>query len=630
MEVQVLGPVEVRDDEKPVALGPPKQRAILAALALSPRTVVPIDRLVDLVWGDAMPAAVVPSVQSYVSRLRQALDPLRPDRVSRPVLVTRTGGYLLDLADDELDARRFEAEVTALHDVVRSLPESGPPPLTAEELAAAEARLVGALGRWRGMPYADLGDSTTASAERGRLADLRDLALEDQVALWLALGDHRRAALQLSSLTTTHPLRERLWGLRAIALTRDGRQADALDVLAVLRRTLREELGIEPSPELQRLQAAVLRQEELLKWTPPRQSVAAVATGTPAPTTAVPGLWPAFERERHAADLDAAVALAATGQTTFAAVTGEAGIGRTRVLTELAVRAEAAGFRVGWGRCSQDEDAPPLHPWQRLLADLGLPDVPEPTKADPFDRWRHLVDVVLDAAAEQPLLLVLDDLHWADGPTLRVLRLLAEAPDPRPLLVVTSWRSPHARPTNALGDLAANLGRRHALRIELEGLSADGTRALCAAVAGRPVTSAEGRAVHARTHGVPYLVVAYAREAARTGASFTDVVASVPTPVAELVRRRLALLPPETWDVLAVAAALGEADLARVADVVGSGPDVVLDRLEPARAAGIVQEMEFDRVTFTSAIVRDMLRQQVPASRAAWRHGRPRLAVAHA
>ena len=140
------------------------------------------------------------------------------------------------------------------------------------------------LGLWRGTPYGELEDAPSAVAERARLEELRLVALEDRAVAELALGHHGTIAAELEAMTGAHPLRERLWGLRALALTRSGRQADALDVLRQVREVLADELGLEPGGELRDLQTAVLRQDPALDWVPPPEG-AAVRAGRPEPAS---------------------------------------------------------------------------------------------------------------------------------------------------------------------------------------------------------------------------------------------------------------------------------------------------------------------------------------------------------
>src|SRR5690349_20240735 len=224
------------------------------------------DALVDLLWGDAPPTAVTATLQGYVARLRRALEPDRPPRAPSEVLVTQQTGYSLVLPDDALDAARFEEAVGSVHERLGAGMTSD---LAAPELEELFDRLNEGLSLWRGLPYTELEDAPAAQAERARLEELRAMAMEDRAVAALGLGRHAMVAGELEVLTSTYPLRERLWGLRALALTRSGRPADALEVLRQVRELLADELGLEPGAELRSLQTAVLRQDPSLEWTGP-------------------------------------------------------------------------------------------------------------------------------------------------------------------------------------------------------------------------------------------------------------------------------------------------------------------------------------------------------------------------
>ena len=258
VRVGVLGAAEAYLGDEPVDLGTRKQRALVAALAMHHGRPVSVDTLVDLLWADGAPPGVTGTLQAYVAGLRRALEPDRVARAASTVLVTVAPGYALRVGDDDLDAARFDRAVSRAHrrmgQVTRLHETRG---LTVDELSAVVADLDAALGEWRGTPYLELEDAPDAVAERARLEELRMVALEDRAVAALELGHHGTVAAELEALTAAHPLRERLWGLRALALTRSGRQAEALDALREVREVLADELGLEPGPELRELQTAV-------------------------------------------------------------------------------------------------------------------------------------------------------------------------------------------------------------------------------------------------------------------------------------------------------------------------------------------------------------------------------------
>ena len=193
VQIAVLGPVEVRVDGTSVELGTPKQRALVAALALSHGQPVSVDAIVDLLWEDSPPPGVTATLQAYVSGLRKVLEPHRERRAPATVLVTVAPGYALRLPPEASDATRFEQVVTAEHRRL-SMPLLGPSPLPASALHQTVERLDAALASWRGAPYAELEDAPAAVAERAHLEELRSVALEDRAVARLALGDQATTA----------------------------------------------------------------------------------------------------------------------------------------------------------------------------------------------------------------------------------------------------------------------------------------------------------------------------------------------------------------------------------------------------------------------------------------------------
>jgi DNA-binding SARP family transcriptional activator len=241
LDFRILGPLEVEDEGRLLKLGGAKQRALLAVLLLHANEVVSRDRLIDELWGGFPPETAATALQVYVSQLRKALG---PDRIE-----TRRPGYRVNVESGELDFERFEA-------LVETAREKDP--------SRAESSLREALGLWRGAPLADL-DDVLARPERARLEEQRLSALELRIEADLGLGRGSELVAELERLVTEHPLRERLRGQLMLALYRSGRQADALEVYRRGRRTLSEELGIDPDSALQRLERAILTHDPSLE-----------------------------------------------------------------------------------------------------------------------------------------------------------------------------------------------------------------------------------------------------------------------------------------------------------------------------------------------------------------------------
>jgi DNA-binding SARP family transcriptional activator/class 3 adenylate cyclase len=242
IEFRVLGPLEVVRDGAPVVVGGQRQRALLALLLIRANEIVSIERLVDELWGEHPPKTATTSLQNAVVQLRKAIGP--------DVLVTRHPGYVLKVTPEQLDLAEFES-------LVRRARAAEP----AERLQLLRA----ALDLWRGAPLADFAGEEFAQAEIRRLDELRLSATEDRIEAELDLGGHEGLVSELESLVGQYPLREQLRGQLMLALYRSGRQAEALDVYHDARRTLGDELGIDPGPALQARFGAILRHERGLR-----------------------------------------------------------------------------------------------------------------------------------------------------------------------------------------------------------------------------------------------------------------------------------------------------------------------------------------------------------------------------
>ncbi len=244
VDFRVLGPIEVEGAEGSVALGGPKQRAVLALLLVRANQHVSFDSLIDGLWGEEPPESARATIHAYVHNLRRALGSHR--------IESRQPGYFLRAEADELDASRFEA-------LVRDARRLGEDPVR-----AAQA-LRDALALWRGSAFADLETFASLQGEMARLEELRLRAIEDRIGFELAAGRHDSVLGELELLVHDHPLRESLWEHLMLACYRAGRQGDALETFEAARRVLADELGVDPSPELRRLQEQILRQDPALE-----------------------------------------------------------------------------------------------------------------------------------------------------------------------------------------------------------------------------------------------------------------------------------------------------------------------------------------------------------------------------
>lgn len=256
VDFRILGPLEVGDGDRTVALGGDKQRALLAILLLHPNEPVSADRLIDDLWGARPPPAALKTLQAYVSRLRRTLDydGGRASGSSNGALVTRGHGYLLRVEAGQLDADRF-----------RGLVEEGRRALAAGEPGRAARVLRAGLALWRGPPLTDFAYEAFAQAAIAQLEELQLGAVEDRVEADLQLGRHDQLVGELAALVERNPLRERLRAQLMLALYRCGRQAEALESYQQFRRSISEQLGLDPGPRLQQLEAAILARDPELE-----------------------------------------------------------------------------------------------------------------------------------------------------------------------------------------------------------------------------------------------------------------------------------------------------------------------------------------------------------------------------
>lgn len=321
----VLGPLQVVGPSGAVQLPGNKEQALLAHLVARVGHTVPLDDLVETVWGAHPPRTAQKALQNHVLRLRNALE---PDRNGSPrLLVTDPTGYRLDVDDEQVDARRFE-RLTAL----------GRRALRDGRWASASATLSEALALWRGRAYSGVESTPVGAAESRRLEELRRLATEDRVAADLELGRAAEVVSELEALVSDDPLRERGWQLLVLALYRSGRHADALAAYGRVREVLVEELGVEPGPALRRLHAQVLGQDPALD--PP------AATGA-LPAALAPPSGPFVGRAAERAVLAAAwQQVLDTGTAALVVLRGPRGMGVTRLAAEMAAWVADQGFAV--------------------------------------------------------------------------------------------------------------------------------------------------------------------------------------------------------------------------------------------------------------------------------------------
>ena len=614
MDYRILGPVQVWTDAGPADLGTPKQRAMLALLLLHAGEVVSTDRLADLLWDGEPPPRAEVSLRSYAANLRKALTSDRPGAL--PILTSEHGGYRLAVPAGALDADRFEAMVRS----ARSKAAHGKADAAIDELGAA-------LDLWTGPALADVADSAFARARAAQLEEQRLGALETQLALELELGDAGRLVPELERLVSSHPLREGLRALLVRALHADGRTAEALASLAQLRERLADELGLDPSPALRDLEAAI-------------RSGTVPVPGAPA---AVDEPAPLVGREPELDHLRSIVDEAAVGGGRMVLVAGEPGIGKTRLVE--AVAAGATGSTVACARCFAAGDAPAFWPWAQVLRSLAetvdlravhdtrtadaanlVPALAErtpevapalPPDAARFQRYDAITTLLCRAAAERPITIVLDDLQWADAASLRLLPVLARILPETHLVVLATLRTDELA-SPVLREVLADLVRIGTVeRLELRGLppAAVTELVLSSLPAGTAPTDPAVEAIVGRAAGNPFFVTELLRLSPDE-----LVAATVPDGVRDVIRQRLDQLPDAVVQVLRIAAVVGvEFDVLTV-EAAGGG-DATLDAVELAVDLAVVEETEgIGRYRFVHALVQEVLAASLGGLRRARLH----------
>ncbi|MDT9701057.1 BTAD domain-containing putative transcriptional regulator [Streptomyces sp. P17] len=622
-EFRALGPLEAVVAGRPVDLGAPKQRKLVALLVSRVGQPVPVDVMLEALWAESPPPSAMTSLQSYVANLRRALEPGRAPRTPTKVLHTNDRGYLLDGHAVEVDVHRFERRAKAGWQAWNR----GDPHEALSEFEAG-------LALWRGEAYTEVSHSVHVAAEVARLGELRLSAVEGRCAALLAVGAHEVAVAELEAFMQAHPLREYGCELLSLALYRAGRQADALAVLRTNQRRLGDELGIDPRPALQHLEREILSHAPALDWRPaqpvpvtatPRRAALAARTPLPAPDTGEEIFVGREESLRH---LAAVSAEAAGGRGQVVTVSGEPGIGKTTLLrrfTEL-----ATGAPVLWGACPGHVATPPLWPWRQVLGSAGthLPRRPVPgpvaevlngeTRQPPsvadadavtLRQFEAIVHYLTRASHARPLVIVLDHLHQADPASLQLLAHLAESVRTSRLLVAASYRSDAAA---ALATTSAALARADMTQVELSGLDVAEARALASAMLHREVSGAAAEELRYRTGGNPF----YLRELIKVldGDESRGGTASVPAPVREVVLGRVAQLCPEAVELLSVAAVAGRSF---AVDVVAEASSIEIEEalraVDTIVAAGLIREdpQRLGWYSFTHALTAEVLYQTI-------------------
>jgi DNA-binding SARP family transcriptional activator len=656
VEFRLLGPLEAVDETGPLKLAGGKQNALLALLLLRADRVVPVDRLVDDLWGEDVPETAHKMVQIHVSHLRKQL----PDGLLR----TRAPGYEIALDDHTLDLREFERLSALGRDALRH-----------GRVEEATTTLREALARWRGPALAEF-QEPFAVVERPRLAEQQLTCWEDRIEADLAAGQHHELVAELEALARRHPLRERLRGQLMLALYRAGRHAEALESYQAFRRLLDEQLGINPPARLKALERMILQQDVSLDHDSRERTTGGDVDDRTLALATLARPWPeAAGRERELTRLERLYGEARTGARRLTFITGEAGIGKTTIVESFLARVGSdAETVVAHGQCVEHRGAG--EPYLPVLDALGaLARRPRgrqlvPLLARQAPTWvaqmpwlvsddeleaihrrligathermlREMLETLEAVSRESALVLVLEDLHWSDPSTVDLLDALARRREAARLLVVGTYRRSEAvTQDHPIHRLARDLrGRGLCTEIAVGPLSQEALAGYVETRLGSDAPSSLSALLHARTGGNPLFVTSLLDSWLERGllrGEHLDVdglTRDVPDTVRELIEQMLEQLEPSDRELLAAASAIGQEFSIEGAAAASERRESVVDArcdalgrigrfLDPADDEPWPNGIPATRYRFVHDLHREVLYESLPATRRAAIHAR--------
>ena len=680
MELRLLGPMQLGPDDAPVALGGPKQRLVVAVLAVESGRSVTVDHLVDQVWAhESGPANPKRTLHVYIANLRKALR-------SRGLDIAGTGdSYRLAAPRPSVDLYCFE-DLVAQADAVESR--------SADDALAclADADLL-----WRGAPLADVPECDDIDRVRAGLVERRLAVEEHRFGLMARHGDRRSAVSALEQMAREHPWREQLTMHLMTGLYLEGRATDALAVYARFREELAEQFGLDPSPALRKLERQVLNHEvpdvggrvapagpwsPALRASPSSGSTSRDASGpSPDGYARFPGVSRRFGFVGRDAEL-ASLTAAWERRTRIVLVTGEAGVGKTRLVGQFAgaissgsissgsTASRSAGPRpnVLWGRCTPDRLGayePFVEPVRDLVRQSQASDssrsadatsdssrsaelarlVPElahdqgwnvgPSRADPGVEQRLLFEAVARLLADAgPTVVVLEDLHWADTASLALLSFLAANAALDDVMVICTVRSTDQTTAHAaalielrrVGDLE---------RIMLSGLNPAEVHQFVELIADGASAPGFVATIADATDGNPLFVeeltahlLATSAEGTSAGQGSNGAPSRVPLSLLETIGRRIGTLSPDAIALVRAGAVLGRLF---DTDVAGRLSDLDDDRLsfacDDALQSGLLTEPSATSLAFSHALVQSAVYEAISARRRLELHRRAAVAL---
>ncbi|WP_198169431.1 ATP-binding protein [Herbidospora daliensis] len=625
LRLRILGPLRLWRDGAELDAGPRQQAQLLALLLARAGRPITTRELIDLLWGDDAPASALNIIQKYVGALRRLLEPALPARAAGGYLHRRGDAYVFEAGPGALDLVDFRRHLVAARtDLAARSPDT------------ALDHYVTALGLWHGHAGDGLSLEPAAAPVLTALDDEFHAACVAAAELAVAAHRPERVLRALRLAATMAPFHEPVHAALVTALGAAGRQAEALSAFQAIRDRLAEELGIDPGPALRAAQESVLTQAAPVPDAPRR---AAGLVG----------------RAEELAGLRRAVEAAYTGGSGLGVVEGEPGAGKTRLLEETAAAAARRGALVVRASCLEGDGTPSMWPWEQALTGL-LDALPAPARekwragelgrliegggdqAGPpvtgsraqFRLFEQAVGVIAQAAADRPVLLVMDDLQWIDPASLQMFgHVVGRLPAGAAIVCALRDRAP--TPGAALSQALAAAGRlpgHHRVRLGPLGLT--DVAELVRRETGHHPGAEATRDIHARTEGNPFFVRELSRLLSDRGA-LGDAAArpGVPATVRDVVRDRMAGLDDEVRELVHLAAVIGrDVELGLLAHAAGIGVADCLRRLEPLRALGLLECDPHD--SFAWRFAHDLVRESVTETTEHWRAVRLHLSIADA
>ncbi|MGW9630094.1 ATP-binding protein [Agromyces sp. NPDC055520] len=620
------------------------------------------DELIELIWGEDAPASALNVIHKYVGSLRRILEPELLPRGTGSFLLRRSSGYLCTAGSDILDLAKFRQSTV----IARA-------ELAAGDHAAALDSYLAAVSLWSGPAGDGWAHAPGAAPIFAALNDEYFQACIEAAGVAQSLGKPEQVLPALHLAAAMAPLHEPVQASLVTVLGRAGHQAEALAVFDVVRRRLADDLGIDPGATLQAAHQGVLAQTWSTRTAPagppahppadavarrPADSAASsgedVATHSSSTAPRVATAPSATDRLVGRADemaaLGRAVEPALLGGTAVVLVEGEPGAGKSRLLAESAHHAAARGALVVWGHCLEGEGTPTMWPWVEVVTSLldALPSSRRETwlardigrfvgvhrdeaSAAPdgnarFRLLEQLVELMAESATERPVVLMIDDLQWAEATALQLLdAVIARLPDRTAIVGALRNRgpTPGVELVRTLATASRATGHR---RVLVSPLNTTEVAELVHVQSGVVPTADAVKLIHERTAGNPFFVQELGRLLADSlGSTESVLAAGVPGTVRDVVRDRLAVLDDHTRSLLEVAALIGrDVELILLAEAASSDVAPCLERLEPVRALGFIGPVPEDPFSYryTHDLVRQAVSESVSPGRAAAIHGR--------